>query len=146
MASKPVFSIPLNYERKDSPEDWKNLADTPEDFEIAIRNAISKNEKEFFEKLRYKILNETAFSNDVLLKDDENEDAIYIMRVGTDDIMVGHHRTVKGKEHEAVELAGLCYAMAFDLYDFIGYHITLQEWLRKRDYQGIRYNRNNDYL
>jgi hypothetical protein len=80
------------------------------------------------------------------MKDDENDDAIYIMRVGTDDIMVGHNLTVKGKEHECVELAGVCFAMSYDLYDFLGYHITLQEWLRKRDYQGIRYDRNNDYM
>lgn len=31
------------------------------------------------------------------MKDNENDDAIYIMRVGTDDIMVGHNLTVKGK-------------------------------------------------
>lgn len=122
------------------------MADTPEEFEDAIRDAITKNEKEFFEKLRYKILNETAASNDVLLQDDENEDAIYILRVGTDDIMVGHHLTVEGKPHEATELGGVCFAMKYDLYDFLGYHITLQEWLRKRDYIGIRYDRNNDYL
>lgn len=132
--------------QKESPEDWEDLADTPEEFDAAIKSAVSKNEKEFFEKLRYKVLHETAFSNDVLMKDDENDDAIYIMRVGTDDIMVGHNLTVKGKEHEAVELAGVCFAMSYDLYDFLGYHITLKEWLRKRDYQGIRYDRNNDYM
>jgi hypothetical protein len=126
--------------------DWEYLADTTEEFDAAINNAVSENEKEFFEKLRYKVLHETAFSNDVLMKDDENDDAIYIMRVGTDDIMVGHNLTVKGKEHECVELAGVCFAMSYDLCDFLGYHITLQEWLRKRDYQGIRYDRNNDYM
>ena len=113
---------------------------------MAIQNAVTPNEREFFEKLRYKILNETAFSNDILMKDDENSDAIYIMRVGTDDIMIGHNLTVAGKEHEAVELAGVFYAMSYDLYDFLGYHITLQEWLRNRDYRGIRYDRNNDYM
>ncbi len=129
-----------------SPEEWEYLSDTQEEFELAIQNAVTPNEREFFEKLRYKILNETAFSNDILMKDDENSDAIYIMRVGTDDIMIGHNLTVAGKEHEAVELAGVFYAMSYDLYDFLGYHITLQEWLRNRDYRGIRYDRNNDYM
>lgn len=132
--------------KKDNLEDWKFLADTPEEFDSAIKNAVSPKEKEFFERLRYKVLNETAASNDVLLKDDENEDAIYIMRVGTDDIMIGHHLTVPGKKHEVIELAGVCFAMTYDLFDFLGYHITLQDWLRKRDYRGIRYDRNNDYL
>jgi len=131
--------------RNGAPIDWENLADTPEAFEAAIKNAVSKNEKEFYEKLRHKVLNETAFSNDVLMRDDENDDAIYIMRVGTDDIIVGHNLTVKGEKDEAVELAGVCFAMTYDLCDFLGYHISLQEWLRKRDYQGIRYDRNNDY-
>jgi hypothetical protein len=127
-------------------ENWEYIVDTPEEFEAAIKNAVSSNEKEFFEKLRYKILHETAFSNDVLMKDDENEDAIYILRVGTDDIMVGHNLTVPGKKHEAIELSGVCFAMSYDLYDFLNYHITLKEWLRRRDYQDIHYNCNNDYM
>lgn len=131
---------------KNDLEEWEDLWDTPEEFDSAIKNAVSKNEKEFFEKLRYKILHETAFSNDVLMKDDENEDALYILRVGTDDIMIGHNLTVPGREHEAIELGGVCFAMKYDLYDFLGYHITLQEWLRKRDYKGINYDRNNDYM
>jgi hypothetical protein len=32
------------------------------------------------------------------------------------------------------------------LYDFLGRHVTLHEWLRERDYHGIHYNRNNDYI
>jgi hypothetical protein len=127
-------------------ENWENKTDTPEEFDTAIRNAVSDNEREFFERLRHKVLNETAFSNDVLLTDEENDDAIYILRVGTDEIMVGHNLTVAGNEHESVEIAGIFNAMSYDLYDFLGRHVTLHEWLRERDYHGIHYNRNNDYI
>lgn len=132
--------------KKNKQEDWEGLADTPEEFDTAITNAVSPKEREFFEKLRYKVIHETAFSNDILLKDNENEDQLYILRIGTDDILIGQNLTVPGKKHEAIELVGVCYAMGYDLIEFLGYHITLQEWLRKRDYAGIHYNRNNDYL
>lgn len=123
---------------------WESLSDTPEEFEDAIKNAVSLREKEFYEKLLYKILHETAFSNDVLLKDDENDEGIYILRVGTDGVMVGRDSNIAGKPGKCVELSGICFAMNFDMFDFLGHHITLRNWLRNRDYKGIRYDRNND--
>ena len=51
--------------RKREKEEWEGLSDTPEEFETAIKNAISTNEQIFFDKLRFKILHETAASNDV---------------------------------------------------------------------------------
>lgn len=53
--------------KKQEYDTWDYLEDTPEEFDMAIKNAASDKEREFFEKLRYKILHETAFSNDVLM-------------------------------------------------------------------------------
>ena len=127
-------------------ENWEYLADTPEEFDAAIKNAVSGNERIFFEKVRYKVLNETAASNDVLMNEADNEDKLYLLRVGTDDFMIGRNITDPNEKSSPIENAGLFGALEEDLYPYIGRHITLLEWLRGRDYKGIRYDANNDYL
>lgn len=64
--------------KKEKIEDWDCIVDNPEEFENAIENASTNNEREFFKKLRYKVLHEPAFSNDVLMNDKDNEDGIYV--------------------------------------------------------------------
>jgi hypothetical protein len=132
--------------RKKMSEIWEYIADTPEEFDEAIKNAVSPNEKEFFKKLRYKILNESAASNDVLMNEKDNEDGLYILRVGTDDIMVGKNISDPNENSVAIEYAGIFLALKQDISHYVGYHITLKDWLRNRDYNGIRYDQNNDYL
>ena len=124
---------------------WDDLVDNPEDFDAAIKNAVSEKEREFFEKLRYKILNETAFSNDVLMHENDNEDGLYILRVGTDDIMIGRNLEKADEKTTPIEIGGLFGALDEDIFDYVGQHITLLDWLRGRDYRGICYDANNDY-
>lgn len=121
---------------------WEFLCDTPEEFKNAIKHACSENERIFFEKLRYKMLYETAFSNDVLMNDKDNEDRIFIVRSRFDDILIGS----KKEDIPACEYEGIFHALEEDMYIYTGQHITLLEWLRKRDYHGIRYDANNDYI
>lgn len=132
----------MNYEE----EDWESLNDTPEEFDAAIKNAVSENEREFFEKLRYKELHETAFSNDVLMDEVDNEDGLYILRVITDEIMIGKNINDPKETSVPCEYDGLFFALSQDIFRYIGRHVTLWDWLRERDYRGIRYDRNNDYL
>jgi len=132
--------------KKDTPEDWEDLSDTPEEFDAAIKNAVSSKEKEFFEKLRYKELNETAASNDVLMNEADNSDGLYILRVGSDGILVGRNISNPNEASTPEEYAGLFLALQQNISQFIGRDITLLDWLRERDFQGIKYDQNNDYL
>lgn len=127
-------------------EDWADLSDTPEEFDNAIKNAITPKEKEFFEKLRYKELNETAASNDVLMNEADNSDGLYILRVGSDGILIGKRIADPSETSIPEEYAGIFLALQHSISQFVGRDITLLEWLRERDYKGIKYNRNNDYM
>ena len=131
--------------KKQEYDPWAYLEDTPEEFDAAIRKAESNNEREIFEKLRYKNLHETAFSNDILMHEKDNEDGLYILRVGTDDIMIGRNLEKAGEETSPVEVSGIIAALEEDIYEYVGRHITLLDWLRERDYCGIHYDANNDY-
>lgn len=130
--------------KKTNAEDWEDLADTPEEFDEAIKNATSENERIFFEKFRHKILHETAASNDVLMHEQDNSDGLYILRVGTDDVMVGRNLLDSNEQTFPREFAGIFCALDQDLFEYINRHTTLREWLRERDYDGIRYDANND--
>lgn len=122
------------------------LSDTPEEYDTAIKNAVSYKERIFFEKIRHKVLNETAASNDVLMNENDNKDGLYILRVGSDDFILGRRLSVPSEKTSPTEFSGLFLTLKQDLYDYLGKHITLLEWLRERDYYGIKYDANNDYL
>lgn len=124
---------------------WECLSDTPQEFEQAIKNAISENERVFFETFRYKVLNETAFSNDVLMDNLDNEDGLYILRVRVDDVMIGRRTPDDMEVGAPVEFEGIFAVVDEDLFEWIGRHVTLLQWLRERDFSGIRYDANNDY-
>lgn len=124
-------------------EDWEYIEDTPEEFENAINNAQSDNERIFFETLMYKVVHEPAFSNDVLMHDGDNEDRIYILRV-SDDFMIGKKNSNGMDTESPSEYSGLFEFLKADMYPYLHRHITVGEWLHNRDYAGIRYDANND--
>lgn len=127
----------------DNDEDWEWLADTPEEFAEAIENATTENERIFFTTLRYKVLHEAAGSYDVLMHDEDNEDGIFILRI-SDDFLIGR-KDKNGKEVAVtLEVDGLFFFLEQDMCSYIGQNISVLEWLRGRDYKGIRYDGNND--
>lgn len=131
---------------KKKDEGWEYLEDTPDEFDSAIKSAVSENEREFFKKLRYKLLHETAFSNDILMYDWNNDEGLYLYRVGTDDFMIGKWLSRPKESIGGHEFTGLFGVLEEDLYPWLGRHITLWQWLRDRDYKGISYDTNNDYM
>lgn len=119
---------------------WVDLSDSPEEFEKAINHAVSDNERFFFENLRSKFLSEPAASNDILMHELNNEDGLYIIRVGTDDILIGKRLTDPNEQSVPQEFAGLFLALQQDLYEYLGRHLTLHQWLRDRDFEGVVYS------
>ena len=59
----------------------------------------SDNEREFFEKQRYKEEYVVTISNDLVLHEDNNEDKIYIVRCWFCEYVVGGEGYLKGEEH-----------------------------------------------
>ncbi len=118
-----------------------------EDAELFARmkdNYQSDNEREFFEKLLYKEQWEMSMANDVLLAEWNNEDDIYIIRCYYDEYIVGRIGKGYGEEH----VMNLSEALNLNLKEIcvLDEDITLFEWLRRRDYAGLDYNHDIDYL
>lgn len=102
----------------------------------------SENEKIFFEKIRYKMEYEDAPSNDLIMFEEDNDDHIYIVRCYYEEFIIGHG--LKGKYDEEFHVMTLSEALNANLMQlgFLSRDITLLDWLRERDYEGIRYNHN----
>jgi len=115
-------------------------------FSSMKKKYVSDNERTFFKNMQYKEEQEMAFANDVILSEFDNEDELYIVRRVCDEYVLGRgQKENRRKETIVVTLAD---ALSVDLADIglMEEHITLWEWLRQRDYKGINYKGNNDYL
>lgn len=104
----------------------------------------SKNEKIFFEYLFDVEQWDFSMSGDLLLHEDDNEDKLYIMRVDFDEYEVGKD-SPNAPENQHIQ--GLAKTLALNLEEcgFLDENITLLQWLKKRDYKGVRYDRNRDF-
>lgn len=116
-----------------------------EDIELFAKmegNYQSENEKTFFEKMRYKMECEIAPSNDLIMFEEDNPDQIYILRCVYDEFIVGHG--TDGNYDEEFHVMTLSEALRANLMvlGFLTRDVTLFDWLRERDYKGIRYNHN----
>lgn len=116
----------------------------PEDkalFESMVGHYQSDNEREFFEKLRYKQEHVMTCSNDLILDEDNNEDGIYIVRCWYEEYVVGQEKVIE--EQHVMYLAE---ALRLNLKEvgLLDRDITLFGWLRERDYKGVEYNHNYD--
>lgn len=110
-------------------------------FEYMKTHYQSVNEKEFFEKLRYKEENVLTVANDLILSERNNADKLYIVRCIFEEYIVG-------KEGNIEEQHVMCLDDALKLnlkeVGFLDKDITLFQWLRNRDYAGIEYDHNYD--
>ena len=120
-----------------------------EDIELFDRmngNYISENEKIFFETQKYKQEYAPTGMNDLVLHETSNPDHIYIVRVGFSEYIVGHG--INGKYDEELHTMCLSEALEANLgqLGFINRDISLLDWLRERDYEGVEYDCNYDKI
>jgi hypothetical protein len=101
---------------------------------------VSIEEAEFFKKMQFKEEYEPSLSNDVIMSEFDNPNELYIVRELYDEYVIG----VGTHEDNEVHLMNLYTALSLNLKDsgLINENITLLEWLRRRNYQGVRYNHN----
>ena len=95
---------------------------------------VSNEEKEFFERMKFKIENEPAPANDLIVRCYD-----YEFRIGC------HVGEEYKKEFYAMDFHD---ALEVNLREcgFIDENLSLLEWLRKRNYKGVEYNHNFDLM
>lgn len=107
-------------------------------FEEMKGKYVSENERIFFETLEQKECYDFSSMFDMLMLEPDNEIELYFIRCYWNEYEIG---IGQNKEH----FDSLKEALSMDLHTIgVPEHITLLEWLRKRDYTGVHYDRDND--
>lgn len=102
----------------------------------------SAAEQEFFVQMERKEMGECAFSNELLIDSDENSDGIFIVRSFYDEYKISR-LPFDGMERGAyVDSLSDLLAVDMRVVGLCDRDITVWQWLRERDYAGIRYDRN----
>lgn len=101
---------------------------------------VSNNEKVFFETMVYKEIYQFTVTFETILHENNNEEEVFIVRCYDSEYEmgrgnVGRWRPVKG------HALSLSEALEYDMFYLLDRHVTLHEWLRERDYRGIRYDK-----
>ncbi len=122
-----------------SPEDDATLV-------LLAQQAKTDNEKEFVEKMRYKMTEEPTWSNDLLVSELDNEDGLYWVRCIDHEFIIG--RCFGDKLYEEFYAMNFTEALTTDLFmfDISKETPTLLDWLRKHDFRVIDYNHNYDLI
>ena len=112
-------------------------------FSKMSKEAISENEREFFQVQHYKQVNNFTCANDLLMSELCNSDHIYIVRVNFDEYIFG----VDGNPNE-IHTMNLADALSTNLKEagLLNRNITLHDWSRERDYQNVEYEHNFDEI
>lgn len=107
-------------------------------------NYQSENERVFFETLHERQLWECSISGDMLLSGTNNEDGLFIVRIHFDEYRIGTDIKNVSKQH----VMNLSEALSLNLQEcgLLDESITLFEWLRRRDYKGVWYDHDYDYI
>lgn len=119
----------------------KLVKEDAELFEFIKSHYQSENEKEFFERLRYKQEYVLTVANDLILSERNNDDGLYIVRCIFEEYIVGQEDVTEEQHVMCLYDALNPNLKATGLLDR---DITLFQWLRERDYAGVEYDHNYD--
>lgn len=102
-------------------------------------NYKSENERVFFETMKEKEESDNAFEDgwDVLLREEDNEENVFFYRESYDWYML---ERVDENHNYVEEFCGLADVLAAPASKWDLGEGTILDWLRRRDYAGIRYD------
>ncbi len=101
----------------------------------------SSQEQVFFETMRYKEMYEPAYSNELLILEEENDDLVYIIRCSEHEYEFGSGEYGKQNRMYVDTLYDMLHTSLAEV-GVTSMQGTMLDWLRARDYKGIRYDRN----
>lgn len=122
-----------------------HVAEVDEQYLSQMKNSfVSDKEKEFFDTMDYKMHNEPAWANDLILHETNNPDGLYLIRVYDSEFIIGRH--VGDVFAEEVHTMSFSEAMNINLKGsgLLNWDDSLLEWLRQHNYAGVEYDHNFD--
>lgn len=106
-------------------------------FSSMVGHYLSEEERIFFETLKYKEEYEHATMNELLLIEEDNEDNLYFIRIYVDEYEIG-----VGAVKEHFQSLADALQMKLSKIGIPANDCTFGQWLQRRNYKGIHYDRN----
>ena len=115
-------------------------------FDEMENNYASENEKIFFERMRYKQEHIYTSANDLVFHENDNEDALFLIRLDFDEYILSY--SGNDRECEECHTQSLSDVLAINLkeHNLSDKDMTLLEWLRSIDYACVLYDNNYDWI
>lgn len=107
-------------------------------------NYVSENERIFFETVKEREGNVFTCAGDLLVSEKDNDNLIYLMRRDFDEFELGCGTKVKRSPMYYVRCLADALNANLKQLGYIDRDITFLQWLRRRDYDCVRYDRNYD--
>ena len=115
-------------------------------FQNMDNHYISENERVFFETIQEKMMTELAPCKELLISEMKNADKVYLLRDQYDEFILGQGIGAERKtEVHTMKLSDVLNVNMKDK-EFLSDDITLLEWLRRIDYDGVMFDHNYAYL
>ncbi len=105
----------------------------------------SDKEKWFFENIKNLEEWDCSLAHDIILSQNDNEDNIFIVRVNCNEYIFGCDDLKDHKVYEHVMTLSEALSSNLKTLGVIEADVTLFEWLRANDYNGVSFEHNLDY-
>lgn len=111
-----------------------------------LKETMSRNERTFFEQLKYKMENDNAPWEDVLISSFDNEDELSLMRLTYDEFILSRGRSREDWLNNEIHTMSLSEVLNVNLkeHNLLNRNQTLLQWLQACDYSCVRYDHSND--
>lgn len=115
-------------------------------FSKVENETISVSERDFFQKMQSKMLDENAPWPETLVWEHDNPDHLYLLRHGYDEFMLGKGTSREEWQHHEIHTMNLSDILAINLKDagLLQRNIDVLQWLREQDFSCVRYDHQND--
>ena len=121
----------------------------PQDEELFAtieKSVISESERQFFDNMYTKMLDENTPWPETLVWENDNTDNLYLLRLGYDEFMIGKGTTREEWQDNEIHTMNLSDVLFVNLKQakLLDRDITFLQWLRENNFSCVKYNHEND--
>ncbi|MDE6017358.1 MAG: hypothetical protein K2G85_00920 [Muribaculaceae bacterium] len=121
----------------------------PQDEELFAtieKSVISESERQFFNNMYTKMLDENTPWPETLVWEHDNTDNLYLLRLGYDEFMIGKGTTREEWQDNEIHTMNLSDVLFVNLKQakLLDRDITFLQWLRENNFSCVKYNHEND--
>ncbi len=114
-------------------------------FESMSANYLSAKERWFFESIKDLEQWDCSMAHDIIMSQTDNDDNVFIVRVNCNEYIFGCDDLKSRRVYKHVMTLSEALSSNLKTLGIVDIDLTLLEWLRARNYNGVSFDHNLDY-